>query len=136
MMFNRSKAWALALLAAVFAAGIGAGWTLQAWADQRDGGRRTRGSRAMVEHLTRELELTPVQQDSVRAIVERSKGAFDALWREVHPRYDSLKQRVRAEIRAQLTPAQQERYLQLLAAREHQHRKEDSAKDSRSGGRN
>ncbi len=135
-MFNRSKAWALALLAVVFAAGLGAGWTMQAWADQRAGGRRPRGASAMVDRLTRDLALTTVQQDSVRAIVERSKQAFDALWREVHPRYDSLKQRTRTEISAQLTPAQRERYLQLIAAREHQHRKEDSAKTSRDGGRN
>lgn len=129
-MFSRSKAWALALLGAVFLAGVAAGWTLQAWADGGYGGRDgRRGARHTVAYLTRELHLTGVQQDSVRIVIERHRPAFDALWREMHPRYDSLKARVRAEIAAQLTPEQRERYQQLLAAREHQHRKADSGKE-------
>ena len=122
-MFNRSKAWALALLAAVFAAGAVAGWGMQAWADNRgsERGRGPRGLDATVHHLARELVLTPAQRDSVRAVFTRHKPEMEALWQSVHPRFDSLRAVMRAEISGQLTPAQQVRYREMLAAMERRH---------------
>ncbi len=129
-MFNRSKAWAFGLLAAVFAAGVATGAAVEAFADGDETPRRgRRGAAAMVAHLTRELDLSPVQQDSVRAIMERHRPAFEAAWREMRPRYDSLRQRVRGEIGAQLSPEQRTRYERLIADLGHQHRRSDSGKD-------
>jgi hypothetical protein len=116
-MFDRSKVWAVILLAAVFAAGAIAGWGIQAWADTRDP-RRSRGGRsvdAIVSGLTAELELTAVQQDSVRAVLVRRKAAMDALWESVHPQFDSLRAQMRSEIRSQLTPEQQAKYQEWIA---------------------
>lgn len=128
-MFNRSKAWALALLAAVFVAGAVAGWGLQAWADGRGDGRRgPRGLDATVDYLGRELTLTPAQRDSVRAIFVRHKPEMDALWQAVHPRFDSIRTVTRAEINAQLTPAQQAKYHDMVEAMEQRHRGGDSAR--------
>ncbi len=130
-MFNRSKAWALGLLAAVFAAGIGAGWGLQAWAEShegaRPGGGGRRGPDAMVAYLARELDLTPPQRDSVRAVFSRHRSEMEAIWREVHPRLDSLRAVMNREISAQLAPDQQARYQRLIAELEHRHRMGDSA---------
>ena len=129
-MFNKSKAWAFGLLAAVFAAGIATGAAFEALADDDEAPRRGRRSaEAMVVHLTRELDLSLVQQDSVRAIMERHRPAFEAAWREMRPRYDSLRQRVRGEIAAQLTTEQRARYERLMAALEHPHRRSDGGKD-------
>jgi len=117
-MFDRSKVWAVFLLAAVFGAGAIAGWGLQAWADTRDPRRSRGGSRsldAMVANLTTELALTPVQQDSVRAVFLRRKAAMDALWERVHPQFDSLRAQMRSEIRSQLTPEQQAKYQEWTA---------------------
>ncbi|MBI1967736.1 MAG: periplasmic heavy metal sensor [Gemmatimonadetes bacterium] len=127
-MFNRSKAWAVALLVAVFVAGAVAGWGLQAWADSRNGGRGRgpRGLDATVNYLARELELTPAQRDSVRAVFTRRKAAMDALWQAVHPRFDSLRTVMRAEIRAYLTPTQQARYREMIEEMERRHRGGDS----------
>lgn len=138
MMFNRSKAWALALLAAVFVAGAGAGWTLQAWADGRRGAgvaHRPRGPDAMVDYLARRLELSDTQRDSVRAVLGRHRSEMEAVWRRVHPTFDSLRTRINAEISAQLTPDQQARFQELLATMDHRHRLGDSAKQ-RAGGQN
>jgi hypothetical protein len=128
-MFNKSKAWAFGLLAAVFAAGIATGAAVEAIADDDRAPRRgRRGAEAMVGHLADELDLSPVQRDSVRAILERHRPAFEAAWREMRPRYDSLREQVRAEIAAQLSADQRARYERLLADLEHQHRRGDSGK--------
>src|SRR5574341_2333423 len=130
-MFDRSKAWALALLAAVFAAGAVAGWGFQAWADSRHGERRGGGARgpdAIVDYLSRELTLTPAQRGSVRGIFARHKPEMDGLWQAVHPRFDSIRMMTRAEINAQLTPEQQARYRRLIEAMDQRHRAGDSAR--------
>ena len=137
-MLNRSKLAAVALLAAVFAAGGLAGWGGHEAAerDERRGPRRGgRGPDAMVEYLSRELKLTDAQRDSVRAIFARYRPATDALWAEVRPRFDSIKARVRADIDAQLTPEQRERHQRLVEKAEH-HRRGESIKTKPEGGRN
>jgi hypothetical protein len=132
-MFNQSKAWAIGLLAAVFVAGATLAWGFDEWmGDSKRGGRR-RGTDAMVEFLDRKVDLRPAQRDSVRAVFARYRTATDAIWAEVHPRVDSVRNLMRAEINAQLDSAQRERYARLIAEHGHQHRKADSAKDATGG---
>jgi len=127
-MFNRSKGWAVALLAAVFVAGAVAGWGFQAWADGGRGGRRgPRGLDATVDYLARELTLTPAQRDSVRAVFVRHKPAMDALWKSVHPKFDSLRVQLRTEIDGHLTPEQLARHRQMVEEME-QRRRGDSTR--------
>ncbi len=121
-MFNRSKLWATALLAAVFGAGAMAGWAIQAQADDRGARDRRRGTDAMVSYLAGELDLTAAQRDSVRAVFDRHRPAMKALWETVHPQMDSLRRAMRVEIAARLTPPQQRRYQALIAAQEERHR--------------
>jgi hypothetical protein len=135
MMFNRSKAWAIGLLVAVFAAGAAFGWGAEDWRMGRDRGGRRRSTDGMVLYLARELDLRPAQRDSVRDVFVQYRAAMDAIWAEVHPRVDSVRAAMRAEISTRLDSNQRERYARLLARHEHQHRKADSAKDS-TGGRN
>jgi heavy-metal resistance protein len=125
MMFNRSKAWAAVLLAAVFVAGGAAGWGVARWGDPR--GRHGGGPEGMVRYLDDELHLSNVQKDSVRAILVRHRPEMEALWREVHPRFDSIRAVIRTEISAQLTPGQRQGYLRLIEEQEHQRQKQDSA---------
>jgi Spy/CpxP family protein refolding chaperone len=124
-MFSRSKIWATALLLAVLIAGGAAGWAGSTWL-RHSGPRMGRSPTAMAQFLARRLELTPEQQDSVRAILIRSNARQQAMWREVRPRFDSLRAAVRAEINALLTPAQQELHQRLLAELEHQHERRDT----------
>ena len=128
-MLNRSKLAAITLLAAVFAAGGLAGWGGHEAAD-RDG-RDRRGGRhgpdAMVAYLGRELDLSPAQRDSVRAIFARHRPETEALWARVRPQFDSIKARMRAEIDVQLTPEQRARHQRLIEQAEHR-RKGDSTK--------
>lgn len=117
-MPNRSKLLAVALLAAVFVAGAVSGWAIQAWADTRPGKPALRGSERTIHFLSGELDLTPAQQDSVRAVFARYKGAMDAVWRDVHPRFDSVRALVRADVMTHLTPSQQSRYRELIAKKD------------------
>jgi hypothetical protein len=63
--------------------------------------------------LARELGLSAAQQDSVQAVFERHRPQMEALWREMRPRFDSLRVTVDSEIAVQLTPAQRARFAEL-----------------------
>ena len=123
---TRPKVWAVAFLVAVFVAGAAVGWGARRWSAGPHE-PRLRDTGAIVAHLAKELDLSPPQQDSVRAILERHRAEIDALWHLVHPRVDSLRATIHREISAQLTPAQQSRYRDLIARFEHQRRGADSA---------
>lgn len=133
-MLNRSKLAAVGLLAAVFVAGGLAGWGGREAAERDErgpGGGGRRGPDALVAYLSRELNLTGAQRDSVRAIIARHRPETDALWAQVRPRFDSIKARMRAEIDGQLTPEQRTRHQQLIDQAEHHRReREDSTKKS------
>lgn len=110
----RSRGSAAALLVAAFIVGVlaGAGGILLAERG-RDGPGSGRGRGGYLERLTNELELTSIQRDSVRAILDRRKPAFDSLRREMEPRFETLQQAIRSEIRLQLTPDQQRKFLDM-----------------------
>jgi len=129
-----SKLSAVALLAMVFLVGGAAGWLLDE-VTARDDRPRGRGPDAMVAYLTKELKLTPVQADSVRAAFARHRPEIQALWGQVRPRFDSIKAVVRAEIDAQLSPEQRAQHQRLVEEAEH-HRRGDSTKAKPEGGRN
>jgi len=132
-MFNQSKAWAAALLAAAFLAGATVSWAVGSWRPDRGPRERGRGTEAMVTYLSKRLDLTAEQRDSVRAVFQRHRAAMDALWRDVHPRLDSLRQTIRGQIAAQLDSTRRERYLRLLAKHEHRHRMPGRRMDSMGG---
>lgn len=117
-MFSQSRAWAAALLVAVFLAGGATGWAVSraTLAMPPHGG----GPDALTAYLARRLDLDAAQQDAVRAVLTRHHTEMQAIMSTVRPRLDSLRSTVRAEITAQLTPPQRERYARLLAELEHQ----------------
>lgn len=126
-MFSQSRAWAAALLVAVFLAGGVTGWAVSRATlvmPPRGG-----GPDALTAYLARRLDLDAAQQDAVRAVLTRHHAEMQAIMSSVRPRLDSLRTTVRAEITAQLTPPQRERYARLLAELEHQ-RDERSRHDS------
>jgi len=132
-MLNRSKLAAVGLLAAVFVAGGLAGWGGRE-AAERDGRGPRRGPDAMVAYLSRELDLSAAQRDSVRAIFARHRPETDSLWARVRPRFDSIKTRMRAEIDAQLTPEQRTRHQQLIDQAEHHRREREDSTKAKVGG--
>jgi Spy/CpxP family protein refolding chaperone len=134
-MLNRSKLAAVGLLAAVFVAGGLAGWGGREAAERDDRGpRRGGGPDALVKYLSRELDLSSAQRDSVRAIIARHRPETDSLWARVRPRFDSIKARMRTEIDAQLTPEQRARHQQLIEQAEHHRKEREDSTKGKAGG--
>jgi len=111
-MFNKSKVWAVTLLVSVFVVGLVGGAALHGWV----AGRRAHhgGHETYSGYLTRELQLSPAQHDTVAAILRRHRSEIRALFQGIRPQLDSVRANVAAEIRDILTPAQREAYQRLL----------------------
>ena len=127
---NRSKAFAMLALAALLGAGVGSGLTALALSHGHDEPRR-RGSDWYVELLTKELQLTAPQQDSVKAILERHSPAMEAIWTDMKERIDTARAAIRADIRTQLTAAQQARYTEVTAQLDAERRRRNSTRKDR-----
>lgn len=122
-MFDKSKAWAIALLVAVAVVGGVAGAAIASWA----GGGSHGGRQTYSGYLTRQLDLSPAQHDSVAAILHRHQPELHALFQTIRPQVDSARARVADEIRGILTPAQRESYQRLLDRDRAERARADSA---------
>ncbi len=116
-MFDKSKLWAIGLLVAAFAAGVAVGVASTAWGERdRDHGRgRPRQEVSYLDRLDRNLKLTPVQRDSVAAILKRYDEPMREMWetpamRSARQRLDSMRLRVRAEIGTVLDQDQRQQF--------------------------
>src|SRR5258708_11428463 len=117
-MFKQSTGGAAVTLLAAFLAGGLVAWGVSApllsghgaaWRGSGATGSGRPGGPGSPEGrrvLARELGLTAAQQDSVQAVFERHRPQIEALWREMRPRFDSLRATGDSEIAAPLTPAQ------------------------------
>lgn len=141
-MLNKSKLVAVSLLVAMFVGGVVVGSAVSAaWGgDDRDHRRerdQRRPRRSYTQMLTDELALSPIQQDSIRAILDRREQAMRDIWRETEPRFDALRQQIRHEILSQLDADQQSMYRVLIAAsdsaRAERERRERERRDQNRG---
>jgi len=121
----------VALLAATFGAGVVVGvgsralWVRYASAAAPE---RARGVERLMGELNGELRLTPVQRDSVHAILERHYTRMSDAWETVRPRFDTLRAAMDSEVSRQLTAEQQATYRNIIAR--HRHQRERSKSDS------
>ncbi len=129
-MNGKSKAWAIALLGGALLLGAVVGVAVDrmligseatAAPDGRRGAERDR-RRDYLEWLSAELELDAAQREEVGAIVERHRELTSALWRETKPRFDELKEQLRADIRQTLNDDQRQEYEELLQRHAERHR--------------
>jgi uncharacterized membrane-anchored protein YhcB (DUF1043 family) len=109
-MENRSRAWAAALLAGTFVAGIAVGAGGRAAWTRHAAAARPRGLDRMMAELDEELRLAPAQHDTVRAILERHFAALAAAWDSVRPHFDSIRARMDSDVVRHLSADQAARY--------------------------
>jgi len=111
---TKSTRTAVLLLLAAFALGVVAGIGGLALSHRPPGMGHPPGSSGYLSRLSKDLDLTPVQRDSVGAILKRFEPRMDSIWQDIRPRFETLKGELRSDINAQLTPDQQRRYAELL----------------------
>jgi hypothetical protein len=76
---------------------------------------RAHGPRDAQARLAVLLNLTPSQQESVQAVLDRYRDEMRSIWQASRPRIDSLRGIVQGEVYAQLTPVQQDQFRALVA---------------------
>lgn len=103
---------AAVLLLATFVLGAAAGAAAMAYASRTPAPAQGRAA-WYLDHLTRSLDLTPLQQDSVKAVIDRYNPAMDSLMSEIRPRLDTVRTAMRAEITRFLDPKQQKEYEEM-----------------------
>ena len=123
----RSTWKATLLLIATFSGGALAGGAVISLADRdKLPGRKSHhhhpGSDDHIEFMSRKLDLTPAQKDSVQAILERYKPAMDSIWQQLGPRFETIKDSISNAIRRQLTPEQQQAYTEMIRRFEEERR--------------
>ena len=120
---TKSKLSAVVLLLAAFVLGALTGGAALALADRGSEAGPKRGDRtSFIERLDRDLELSPEQRQSIELILERHRPRMDSLWREVAPRFETLRAEVRSEFTALLTPEQQVKHEEMMKRRSERHR--------------
>jgi hypothetical protein len=116
------KSWlkVLAVLLLVFALGCVTGasldgiYRLRAGAERQTPAPSMRDTDAYFETLKRELTLTEDQSSAMRAILDRTREDYKAVCADVRPRYDTLRERTRNQMRALLTTDQQPRFDSII----------------------
>jgi Spy/CpxP family protein refolding chaperone len=125
-MLNPSKLWASLLLAGTFVAGATVGGVgvsvVRERRDDRRPAERTERERqggrermSFTGQLTRELNLTETQRDTVRAILKRYDPAMRSVMESARPAVDSLRRLIHADIEQVLTAEQREAFRQWSA---------------------
>jgi Spy/CpxP family protein refolding chaperone len=76
--------------------------------------RRPRGPEGYMQHLAKELGLTPEQGEAIRQIVAETSKEYGRLRQELDPRFQDIRSRSRDRIRAVLSPEQRSKYEELV----------------------
>jgi Spy/CpxP family protein refolding chaperone len=118
------------LVLAVFVLGIVLGGLLmlaveqRVMSQQRGNGRKGPGSARLVEDLTRELSLTPEQQQRLTAELEETRRRYDAIFETIRPQMEQTRQDGRARIRAVLTQEQLPKFEEYLRRMDERRKRE------------
>jgi Spy/CpxP family protein refolding chaperone len=67
----------------------------------------------MLKRLDRDLDLTAAQHARIDTVLTRREADLRALMAEARPRFEAIATRTRTEIKAVLTPAQQEEFAKI-----------------------
>lgn len=109
------------LLVATFVLGAAVGGAVMAYASRAPAPPQGRAA-GYLDRLTRTLDLTRVQQDSVKAVLDRYTPEMDSLMNEIRPRLDTVRAAMRMEITRFLDPRQQKEY-EVMQQKRDQERK-------------
>ncbi len=86
----------------------------------------------MMQQFASKLQLTPDQQQKVSTLLDDARAQIDALRKEIHPKFEAVRNASRTRIRQLLTSDQQKKFDQMSAeldARMEKHRAQFAGKD-------
>ncbi|MEY2560727.1 MAG: motif family protein [Verrucomicrobiota bacterium] len=93
--------------------------------------RRHRDGGNILEHMTKNLALTPEQQAKIQPILDQAKPQIIAARQEAMGKMKAIRDATRAQIRAVLTPEQQQKFDALQKAREDMRKARQEMRDAR-----
>lgn len=137
----RPRLIGLVLLGATFAAGLFSGAALErrANASPAPAAAQGKGQPSSAEregrrphrhkHIIDQIELSAEQRVEIDSILQAGRERMNAFWKETRPKYRSLVESTREEIRAVMNEEQRSRYDELLAAQ-----REARSRNGRRGG--
>ncbi|MDA2913708.1 hypothetical protein MYX77_07085 [Acidobacteriia bacterium AH_259_A11_L15] len=107
---------AVVYLLLVFLLGFAGGGLASYWAAKAGWFHRfgAGGERGPLKWLTRELDLTPEQQEQLKPILDKTGQEYFLLYEKVRPEFEQVRQQTREKIRALLTPEQRARFEELV----------------------
>jgi len=111
---QRPQEIALALLTAALIAGGALGYAGGRYAAAREAASGERGT--MRRYIASQLDLEPSQIAKMDTILDARREEMTRIIAPVKPQLDSSRTAARAKIMAMLTPAQQKRFQEILAA--------------------
>jgi Spy/CpxP family protein refolding chaperone len=133
MTFNPASRKAIALLVVVFVLGVALGALGLTVMNRRVYGARAEvrpvsrtqapdPTRA-VSRLTRDLDLTPDQQQRLGEILTNTQSRYNAIRQQMNPQFDQARAQSRDQIRQILTPEQQPKFEDFLRQLDEDRRK-------------
>ena|ERR1700722_12377062 len=133
MTFNPASRKAIALLVVVFVLGVALGAlgltvmnrrVYGARAEIRPVGRtQAPDPTRAVSRLTRDLDLTPDQQQRLGEILTNTQSRYNAIRQQMNPQFDQARAQSRDQIRQILTPEQQSKFEDFLRQVDEERRK-------------
>jgi hypothetical protein len=119
-MNSQRKAWLaffiVFALGGVTGAALDGIYRLRASSSEQTPAISIRDTDAYFETLQRELTLNDDQSSAMRVILDRTRDDYKAVCSDVRPRYDTVRERARSQMRALLTADQQPRFDAIVTA--------------------
>lgn len=106
---NETLKKGLPVLALGMVLGAGGVWSVGRFCRWTGSGDKPHYERRL-NRFSRRLNLTTAQREAVSKLFQIRRERMKAVWETVHPQWEEIRQSTRQEIRALLTPAQQEIY--------------------------
>ncbi len=111
-----SRKWMWATLGLTLIVGMGFGVALDRLLLEREGYHRhgERGAKLLAK-LTHELDLNSEQQAALEKTIAPNRDRARAFWSESRTAFDTLRQKLRQDIRVLLNPEQQKKFDEMVA---------------------
>jgi Spy/CpxP family protein refolding chaperone len=129
---KKSKLWIILSLILIFAAGVGGGiFAERGWLAKKPEARRSINAARYPSHdrWAKELGLTAEQQEKIREIFKKNDVRIKGLRTDYFKRVGEMRDELKKEIDAVLTPAQKQKMEAMIQKFSEEHRRENEKRE-------